>query len=252
MEDDSRGEKEKSPVAVLLRYLQPLKGSMLHPQWLSDRFHARSREHLKDIIGGRVLDIGSGDSDHSSLLGVDVRLIRMDYPDTNAWYRVKPDVYADATCLPVPDDSMNSILLLEVMEHIFEYRQVMRECRRALAAGGQLFLSVPFVYPVHDAPHDYHRFTIHGLVAELSRAGFEVENVSAHGNSILVALQMLNLSLLELVKNSLRKHFLLGIGLAPVVYLACLLNNVLAVPFLAMRSNDAAVFGHFVVARAAD
>ncbi|WP_457675774.1 class I SAM-dependent methyltransferase [Thiolapillus sp.] len=238
-----------SSMSVLLRILRAIKGTLLHPQWLSDRFHAKSRRCLMSIDSGRVLDIGSGDSDHSSLFGNRVQLFRLDYPGTNAWYRARPDIFGDATCLPVSDCSMDSVLLLEVMEHVPDYRAVMRECRRVLSADGRLFLSVPFVYPVHDAPHDYHRFTVHGLVSELEQAGFEIEDMQAHGNSIVVAIQMMNLSLLEMARLGLGKHLLLGAVLVPVVYLACLANNLLAVPFLWMRFNRAAVFGHFVIAR---
>ena len=136
-----------------------------------------------------------------------------------------------------------------MIEHIFDYARVIRECRRVLVPGGRLYLSVPFIYPVHDAPNDYHRFTVHGLKAELSQAGFDIEYLNGHGNSVIVALQMLNLSLLELAARALKRQYLLGLVSAIPVYVACLANNILALPFLAMRFNDAAVFGHFVIAR---
>ncbi len=239
---------KKTP-CTWLGLLSLLKGSFLHPQWLSDRYHAISKNLLKNINSGNVLDIGSGNSDHSSIIGSNANLIRLDYPDTNAWYLLKPDVYGNALELPLFNGCIQHILLLEVLEHIFDYQKVLEECRRVLVADGFLFLSVPFVYPVHDAPHDFHRFTIHGLVAELTRTGFEIEHIQQHGNSIVVALQMMNLSLLELVKKGLKKHFFFGMLLVPPVYLACLSNNLMAIPFLGIRFNDASVFGYFVIAR---
>lgn len=249
MESGSSSPGEATRAAVWLRRLRVLKGTPLHPQWLSDRFHALSRKALKGRDAGWVLDVGSGDSDLSSLLGPGARIIRLDYPDTNARYQIRPDVYGDARALPVADGSMNNVVLLEVIEHIFEYARVIRECRRVLVPGGRLYLSVPFIYPVHDAPNDYHRFTVHGLKAELSQAGFEIEYLNGHGNSVIVALQMMNLSLLELVARALGRQYLLGLVLAIPAYAACLVNNILAMPFLALRFNDAAVFGHFVIAR---
>ena len=63
--------------------LEPLSGAWLHPQWLSLRYHRRSRQCLRELEKGVVLDIGSGNSVHTELIPASCDLYRLDYPPTN-------------------------------------------------------------------------------------------------------------------------------------------------------------------------
>jgi len=89
--------------------------------------------------------------------------IALDFPLTNTRYRQRPDVFGDARHLPFSDDSFDQIFLLEVLEHIPDPSRVPREIKRCLKPEGLLFLSTPCLYPLHDEPHDFQRFTRHGL-----------------------------------------------------------------------------------------
>jgi SAM-dependent methyltransferase len=75
----------------------------------------------------------------------------------------KPDVVADAHALPFPDASFELVLCTEVLEHLVNPPQAIAEMYRVLTPGGTLILTTRFVYPLHDAPHDYFRFTRFGL-----------------------------------------------------------------------------------------
>jgi SAM-dependent methyltransferase len=98
-----------------------------------------------------VLDIGSGGSSYAryfpNRLTVDID------PDR------KPEVVADAASLPFKDGEYSFILCTEMLEHVLDPEKVMAELRRVLAPGGTLLLTTRFVYPLHDAPHDYWRYT---------------------------------------------------------------------------------------------
>ena len=104
----------------------------------------------------RVLDIGSGGSSYHRFfpnrLSVDID------PDR------KPDIIADAHNLPFKDDEFEFILSTEMLEHVKDPFQVERELRRVLSSGGTLVLSTRFVFPLHDTPHDYWRYTKYGLM----------------------------------------------------------------------------------------
>ena len=74
----------------------------------------------------------------------------------------------------MPSASFDFVLCTEVLEHVSEPRRVCAELHRVLRPGGQILVTVPFVGELHEEPHDYHRFTSHGIEATLADAGFEV------------------------------------------------------------------------------
>jgi hypothetical protein len=55
---------------------------------------------------------------------------------------------------------------------VSEPGRVLREIARVLAPGGSLLLIVPQEWEVHQAPHDYYRYTRYGVRYLLGQAGF--------------------------------------------------------------------------------
>src|SRR5712691_6610705 len=233
------------------RLYNALRGSLLHPQWLSDRFHIRSRQSLRALRDSRILDIGSGNSRNLVYMHASNSVIRLDYLVTNRRYGLRPDVFGDARCLPVADDAFDAIFLFEVLEHLDAPERAIREIRRALQPRGKLFVSVPFVYPIHNAPYDFQRFTIHGIRHLLQSLDFEVVQIAQHGNSLLVSMQLFNLVLLEGCRAAWQKNSVLGLTAVIAAYPVCLLNNLLAVPFTLLPNKGASCFGYFVIAERA-
>jgi len=121
----------------------------------------------------RVLDIGSGGSSYEKFfpnrITVDIDPAR------------KPDVVADAHNLPFKDGEFEVVLSTEMLEHVKDPFQVERELRRVTSLGGVLILSTRFVFPIHDAPSDYWRFTKYGL-KELFREWEIIELQGETGN----------------------------------------------------------------------
>lgn len=230
------------------RLLHPFRDSILHPQWLSLRYHALHRCALRTVQAGTALDIGSGDSDHRRYVHPAAAVIRLDHPATNARYRIPPDVYADACRLPIAGASVDAVLLFEVIEHVADDRLALDEIRRVLKPAGRLYLSAPFLYPEHDVPGDYRRYTVYGLKHLLIERGLRVIEERRHGNSFVVALQLLNLALLEFVRDLYLRHWLLGALAGALVYPLCLTVNLLALPFVKLSGGRASSFGWSVVA----
>ena len=74
-----------------------------------------------------------------------------------------PDTVGDAHSLSFEDNSFEFILCTEVLEHLHTPQQAIAEMKRVLQPGGTLVLTTRFVFPIHDAPHDYFRYTKYGL-----------------------------------------------------------------------------------------
>jgi SAM-dependent methyltransferase len=73
------------------------------------------------------------------------------------------DVVADALALSFRDGSFDVILATEILEHLREPQRAADEMFRVLGPGGTLILTTRFLFPLHDAPHDYFRYTRYGL-----------------------------------------------------------------------------------------
>src|ERR1035437_2285963 len=75
----------------------------------------------------------------------------------------QPDVVGDIRNLPFKDNSFSVIICTEVLEHVPEPEKAINELYRVLTKSGKLVLTTRFVYPLHDIPHDYYRYTKYGL-----------------------------------------------------------------------------------------
>jgi len=73
------------------------------------------------------------------------------------------DVVGDAHKLPFEDEKFDNILCTEVLEHLHSPHIAISEMRRVLKKRGKLILTTRFIFPLHDIPHDYYRFTKYGL-----------------------------------------------------------------------------------------
>lgn len=148
-------------------------------------------EALSEVtLSGKVLDLG-GDKRSTYQ-----RLMRGTFETTvvNLSDESEPDVRHDLELpLPFPDASYDAVLLINVLEHVFECRQLIQEARRVLKPGGQAIIVVPFLFPIHPSPHDYWRFTRESLERLLSDAGFTAVTVRPLGSGVFAARsQMLN------------------------------------------------------------
>lgn len=139
-------------------------------------------------LSGRVLDLG-GDKNSEYL-----RFFRGQFNTTTLNFNEKtqPDILHDLeNPLPIADDSYDHALLMNVLEHIFEYRALLQEIVRVLRPGGSIVLTVPLLYPFHASPGDYHRFTATMLEKELEKEGFVDIHIQPLGSGVFAAQYLL-------------------------------------------------------------
>lgn len=176
-----------------------ISATPLHPQWLmrGDKQHFLSTHAA--ALRGRVLDIGCAGKQAKDFLDEGVEYLGMDDYFASIPYGTMHDVYAGAGNLPFSDESIDHILLLDVLEHVPDADMCLREIQRVMRPGGKLLLNIPFIYPLHDAPDDYRRLTEFGLLNLLEQNGMRVEMESAHGQPLVTSALMLNLALCRTV-----------------------------------------------------
>jgi SAM-dependent methyltransferase len=109
------------------------------------------------------------------------------------WDYSKLHVVADLGALPFGDGTFDAALHIVTIEHLQEPGRALAEMARALRPGGRLLVAAPHEWEVHQAPHDYFRYTRYGLQYLLERAGLEVIEIRPAGGYFrLLARRLLN------------------------------------------------------------
>ena len=170
-------------------WLRANRGKIEKDLWLSPErchfspaFHAQYQVALplmRRYIHGKTIDLGCGSVPFRHLLADRVTT----YHTLDLWPRSDKVTYVGdiQDISMIADASYDSAICLEVLEHIPDPFQAAREIYRILKPGGTVIVSVPHLSRLHDEPHDYFRFTIHGLHHLLTSTGFEVLEIQKKG-----------------------------------------------------------------------
>jgi SAM-dependent methyltransferase len=139
---------------------------------------------------GSLLEVGCGDQPYRALVPPDCRYTGIDQDAMKDAFDMgaNPEIilYSGAV-FPCADGAFDSLFHTEVLEHVFNYREFLLECRRVLMPAGEMMFSVPFQARFHFAPHDYFRYTPSALQALLEEAGFKDVEIAPRGTDITVA-----------------------------------------------------------------
>ena len=106
---------------------------------------------------------------------------------------VKPDYFWDGINMPFQNESFNCAMATEVLEHCPKPEIVLKEVLRVLKPGGVFFFTVPFLWNLHEVPHDEYRYTPFALERHLKNSGFKEIEIKATGGWHASMAQMLGL-----------------------------------------------------------
>lgn len=159
--------------------------SQFHPNrspenWLLYECGDEALVRLQDRLKGSVYDLGCGEMPYRDwVLQFADRYVGVDW--SNSLHKIKADILADLNePLPIEDGVADVVLSFSALEHLREPETMVREAHRILKPGGSIVIQVPFMWWVHEAPHDYYRFTRFGLEYLLRKAGFTDIQVDAN------------------------------------------------------------------------
>lgn len=158
----------------------------------ADRIVTAYERAIQDFAGGELIDLGCGNAPLAGIYRDKVdRYTWLDWPNSpHQEYEV--DIHADLNALlPIEDQSYDTVILSDVIEHISNPELLFSECTRILKPGGHLLVGVPFLYPLHEEPFDYHRYTIHKLREFGEKHELSVERIEEYAGGIEVVQEML-------------------------------------------------------------
>jgi SAM-dependent methyltransferase len=219
-----------------------------HPQWFIYRHEHQYYSHISHHISGLILDVGCAHQVVKTYLHLPHRYVGLDYYDTAVhWYVAQPHVYADAHCLPIADNSIDTVLLLDVLEHLTHPDQCLCEIARVIKPGGTVILKVPFLYPLHDEPLDFQRWTCYGLRQLAHRYGFSIRQDIQLGRSFETVGLLTNLAISKAVLRWMRKRSVLLIlaVIAPLIILSVNLLGWLLTPI--DSKQDGLCYGYCLI-----
>jgi len=135
-------------------------------------------QHLSAVIPkfakGRLLDIGCADKPYELLTKNKVEeYVGLDHADSQHSLS-RADVIADAHNTNLEDSSFDTILSTSVLEHLEHPPEAICEMHRILKPGGHVILTCPLFWHLHEEPHDFFRFTKHGLRFMFTEAGLDI------------------------------------------------------------------------------
>jgi SAM-dependent methyltransferase len=137
---------------------------------------------IMEHAAGTLVDLGCGKAPYRGIYRDRVtRSIGVDWPssvhgDDNV------DVVSDLNeRIDLPDESADTILCTDVLEHIYRPEKLWTEMFRIARPGACGIIGTPFFYWLHETPHDFHRYTSFALRRYAQDAGFEVVSVDAIG-----------------------------------------------------------------------
>ncbi len=151
----------------------------------------------RGISEPRLLDVGCGRQPYRSL----VQELGFVYASMDVAARDVPlDIQAalDDPQLPtkVPPCGYHLLLLTEVLEHVDDQRTAWANLRHLAAADSIVILTTPFLYPLHEEPHDACRPTYFLIDRLAAQVGFTVSEARKAGTaSDVLGLVLANLQL---------------------------------------------------------
>lgn len=127
----------------------------------------------------RLLDIGCGNKPYEAMF--EGKITEYTGCDVVQSSLNKVDVLCEATAIPLPDESFDTVFSTQTIEHVADHQQLLNEAFRLLKPGGHLIVSGPMYWPLHEEPHDFFRFTKYGFQHILEKSGFTVVEILSNG-----------------------------------------------------------------------
>jgi len=143
-------------------------------------------------VTGRTLDVGCGTKPYEKLFLSATSYIGLELDTVANRKNKKADYFYNGPTFPFQNNEFDSVIVNEVLEHVFSPSDFLSEIYRVLKPNGILLMTVPFVWDEHEQPFDYARYSSFGLKYLLEKSGFEIIECRKSIGDIRVIFQLIN------------------------------------------------------------
>lgn len=162
-----------------------------HHNWLIYDIIDQNLVDNRELLVGCLYDLGSGESPYRDffLNHVD-KYVAVDW--TSSLHDTQANIVADLNNpLEIESEVADVIVCLSVLEHLHSPDVALAEAFRILKPGGSILIQVPWQWKIHEAPHDFFRYTPFGFEYLMSQCGFSNILVCPQGGFFtMMALKM--------------------------------------------------------------
>lgn len=186
--------------------------------WLAYDIGDRFLEKCIPLYQGILYDLGCGESPYKKFfLQYAEKYIGVDW--LGSCHDTSADISADLNQpLPIEDEVANTIISLSVMEHLCEPQMMLNEAYRILKPRGSMVLQVPWQWWIHEAPHDFFRYTPYGLKYMFEKSGFIDVNVIPQSGFFTTMTMKMNYFSTRFVRGPKFLRLVIKAGLIPFWY----------------------------------
>lgn len=147
-------------------------------------------EYSLKYISGKTLDLGAGLAKYRQI----IKKKASEYITFDMVEGKQIDVVGDVLDLSFKDNSFDTVISTQVLEHVEKPWVMVKEIQRVLKKGGFCILTAPFLIPYHPDPHDYFRYTPEGLNSLFKNQGFEIIEKGSYGRTFSVLSEFVRFS----------------------------------------------------------
>ncbi len=150
-------------------------GFFINPFFLGRSAMFINVKKLSNYVSGKTLDVGSGSKPYISLFSKVTTYIGMDIEQSGHKHqREYIDVFYDGETFPFEENSFDSLVFFEVLEHVFNPDTFFKQISKVVKPGGHCLVTIPFIWGEHEQPYDFARYSSFGLKHIFDVHGFEI------------------------------------------------------------------------------
>lgn len=148
----------------------------------------------KPLMKGRVLDVGGKKENKRGFFRPPLKSVES-WEYLNIDMATSPDYACSVYKLPFAENTFDTIIFCEILEHLNNPEAALLEIFRILKPSGKVIITVPFLYALHADPEDYQRWTDEKIKSELLKAGFAHVEIKPMGGVFAVIFDLIHFAI---------------------------------------------------------
>ena len=170
----------QTPLDDSIQYdLEKFRNKKNWSNWRLKNYKFFNKELSNLGVDKKILDIGSGTNTFFDLFS------KHNYFSCDFQPFSGQDFCMDVNeKIPLRNDTFDIVILSNVLEHTYDFSNLLSEINRVLKPGGIILIAVPFIIKLHQQPYDFYRYTEYALEKMLSESKFKDCKIISVGNFI--------------------------------------------------------------------